>query len=85
MSARRYAEDTAVPVAKSQTEVKVLLKRAGSDQIAIYEASDNSAIAFRMRDRFYRITIPIRVETRNAPQEERRAWRPDAAGHEGQA
>ena len=72
---RRYAEDTKITVSKSQEEVKGLLKRAGSDQIAVYEAADKSAVAFRVTGRFYRITVPVRAKSRGADQEERRAWR----------
>jgi hypothetical protein len=72
--ARRFAEDTRVPVGQSQDAVKKLLKAAGSDQIAVYEAAEKSAVAFRIAGRFYRITVPV-VEKANAEQEERRAWR----------
>jgi len=73
--AQRFAERTAVPVGQSQDSVKKLLKGAGSDQIAVYEAADKSAVAFRVDGRFYRITVPIVVGKAVAEQEERRAWR----------
>lgn len=72
---RRFAEDTTVTVARSQEAVKGLLKSAGSDQIAVYEAAEQSAVAFRVTGRFYRITVPVKVKSRNPQQEERRAWR----------
>jgi len=73
--ARRFAEDTRVPVSQSQESVKRLLKGAGSDQIAVYEASDKSAVAFRIDGRFYRITVPTPTGRASADQEMRRAWR----------
>jgi NMD protein affecting ribosome stability and mRNA decay len=69
MTDSRFAERTRVPVAQSQTEVKTLLK------IAVYEDTEKSAVAFRMKDRFYRITVPVRAKARNPGQEERRSWR----------
>jgi hypothetical protein len=73
-AARRYAEDTKVSTGQSQGEVKDMLKRAGSDRISIYEDTEKSAVAFAMKERFYRITVPVK-KTANAAQEERRAWR----------
>lgn len=73
--ARRFAEDTKVPTSRTQDEVKRLLKAAGSDQIAVYESSESSAVAFRIDGRLYRITVPIETGNAKAEQEERRAWR----------
>lgn len=73
--ARRFAEDTKVPVGQSQDSVKRLLKAAGAHQLAVYEATDRSAVAFRIDGRFYRITVPIDTTTGVGQQEERRAWR----------
>lgn len=70
----RYAERTTVETAQSQDQVKRLLKGAGADQLAVYEAADKSAVAFRIGGRFYRITVPVK-DVANAAQEERRAWR----------
>jgi hypothetical protein len=71
----RFAEKTVVPVATSQENVKRLLRGAGSDQVAVYEATDKSAVAFRVDGRFYRITVPVKAKVSNPAQEERRAWR----------
>lgn len=71
----RYAERTSVPVGQSQEAVKRILRGAGSDQIAVYEAAEKSAVAFRVDGRFYRITVPIDAGRPGAEQEERRAWR----------
>jgi hypothetical protein len=70
-----YAARTQVPVAQSQGEVKAMLKKAGSDSVAIYEDATRSAVAFRMAGRYYRMEVPIRRKVGNAAQEERRAWR----------
>lgn len=71
----RYAERTAVPVDQTQGEIKKLLRKAGADQIAVYESTERSSVAFRMSERFYRITVPAHAGEANAAQEERRAWR----------
>jgi len=70
----RYAERTTVSAGQSQNEVKDLLRRFGANQIAVYEDEIKSAVAFRMEDRLYRITVPIPTG-KNPRQEERRAWR----------
>jgi hypothetical protein len=70
-----YASRTQVPVGQSQGEVKTMLKKAGSDSVAIYEDASRSAVAFRMAGRYYRMEVPIRRKVGNAAQEERRAWR----------
>jgi hypothetical protein len=75
MAARRYAQDTTVSTGQSQGEVKDLLKRAGSTQIAIYEDVEKTSVAFRMHERLYRITVPVKAKATNPAQEERRAWR----------
>lgn len=75
MSTRRFAEDTRVPVAQTQGEVKDRLRKAGADQIAVFESAERTAIAFRLGFAMYRVTIPIPASEGNRPQEERRAWR----------
>ena len=70
----RYAESTKVTTSQSQDSVKKLLRAAGADQIAVYESTDKSAVAFRIAGRFYRITVPIPLRP-NPEQEERRTWR----------
>lgn len=72
---RRFAEDTDVSVDRSAAEVKKRLRAAGADTVAIYEAAERSAVAFTAAGRMYRITVPIKLDVRNAAQEERRAWR----------
>lgn len=75
MTARRYAQDTSVPVGQTQSEIKARLRTAGADQIAVYEATDKSAVAFRLGGSFYRITVPTSAKPRDIAQDERRAWR----------
>lgn len=72
---RRFAEDTSVPVGRSQDEVKDRLRRAGADRIAVYEDERSSAVAFTVQGRMYRITVPTTAEARDPRQDARRAWR----------
>lgn len=74
MAARRFAEDTKVPVGQSQGEVKDMLRKAGADRLAIYEDGKGSAVAFEIRGRMYRLDVP-RKATKDPEQEERRMWR----------
>lgn len=75
MTARRFAQDTSVPVNQTQGEIKDRLRRAGADQIATFEADERTAIGFRLGAAMYRVTIPIDPKVKNRAQEERRAWR----------
>lgn len=72
---RRFAEDTKVPVGQTQGEVKDRLRKAGADQIAVFESEKKTAIAFRLGWAMYRVTIPILKDAKDRSQEERRAWR----------
>lgn len=72
---RRFAEDTAVPVGKTQDEIKVLLRAAGAGQIAVFESDERSAVAFSLNGAMYRITVPTDPKAKNVQQDARRAWR----------
>lgn len=72
---RRFAEDTSVSVSQTQGEIKDRLRKAGADQIAVFESDAKSAVAFRLANSMYRVSIPIDDKAKNRPQEERRAWR----------
>ncbi|HJR83467.1 MAG TPA: hypothetical protein VJ775_06025 [Sphingomicrobium sp.] len=71
---RRYAEDTDVPVGRSQDQVKDLLRKAGAERLAVYEDVTWAAVAFGFAGRLYRLDVP-RPTGKSAAQEERRAWR----------
>lgn len=75
MSASRFAERTSVPVGQTQGEIKDRLRKAGADQIAVFESESKTAIAFRLGWAMYRVTIPIPADPTNRAQEERRSWR----------
>lgn len=72
---RRFAEDTSVPVSRTQDEIKARLRAAGADQIAVFESDDRSAVAFRIGAAMYRITVPTDAKAKNVQQDARRAWR----------
>jgi hypothetical protein len=73
--ARRFAEDTGVPVGRSQDEVKDRLRRSGADRIAVYEDEETSAVVFTVQGRMYRITVPTTADAKDPKQDARRAWR----------
>lgn len=72
---RRFAEDTKVPVGRTQEQLKARLRKAGADQVAVYESDASSAIAFRIAGGMYRITVPTDPRVKNPDQDQRRAWR----------
>jgi hypothetical protein len=73
--ARRYAEDTIVPVSRTQDEIKVALRKAGADRFAVYESDGMSSMAFGLPGGMFRITVPIDPAAKNPAQDARRAWR----------
>lgn len=73
--ARRFAEDTAVPVSRTQEEIKAALRKAGADRIAVYESDERSSIAFGLPGGMFRITVPLDAKPKDAAQDARRAWR----------
>jgi hypothetical protein len=72
---RRFAEDTRVPVATSQAQVKAMLQKAGATRTAVFEEPLNSSVAFQIGDGMYRITVPVDPSAKSAAQDEKRAWR----------
>lgn len=72
---RRFAEDTSIPVSRTQEEIKARLRASGADQIAVYESESRSAVAFRIGAAMYRITVPTDPAAKNAAQDARRTWR----------
>lgn len=69
------AEKTTVPVDKTQGELRALLRKNGADDIALYDASERSMVAFKLEHFWYRVSLPHRAGKKNADQEERAAWR----------
>ncbi|GGL48098.1 hypothetical protein [Caulobacter rhizosphaerae] len=72
---RRFAEDTKVPVSRSQDEAKAMLRKMNADMIAVYEDTARHALAFTMEGRQYRISVPLKLDAKNREQETRRTWR----------
>lgn len=72
---RRFAEDTSVPVSRTQDEIKTALRKAGADRIAVYESDERSSIAFGLPGGMFRITVPLDPAPKDAAQDARRAWR----------
>lgn len=73
--ARRFAEDTSVPVSRTQDEIRARLRVSGAAQIAISESADGSSVLFKIGMCAYRITIPVDHKAKDPAQDERRAWR----------
>lgn len=73
--ARRFAEDTTVPVSRTQDEIKIALRKAGAERIAVFESDEKSSIAFGLPTGMYRIAVPTDPSAKNPSQDQRRAWR----------
>ena len=54
-----YAVDTKVPVSQTQGEIRTLVNKNGADRFAVVEERARVQIAFQMRDRNIRFSIPM--------------------------
>lgn len=76
MTARRYAEDTKVPVGQSHGELRDMLRKAGAGRIGIMEEPDGSGcLMFEFASRAYRLQVPSQAKAKSPDQEQRRLWR----------
>lgn len=74
--ARRYANDTEVPVERSQSEVKKMLKALGADRIAVLEDPKGSAVWFQIPPVAYVVKTPeVDPGERNVEKRLRSDWR----------
>ena len=58
--ARRFAENTEVPVERSRVDLEKLLRQHGATSTAVFNSPGQAAVAFEMRDRriLFRLTLP---------------------------
>lgn len=68
---RKYAEDTKVPVARSQSEVQEILRRFGASGFMCGWDNGASFVTWAYRNRVFRYSVQIPENER----EERRLWR----------
>ena len=69
---RRYAQNTTVPIERSQAAIRKLLDRVDADQFMFGGDGSRIVIGFRAHDRYVRIDLPIEDDK---PQTERMKWR----------
>ncbi len=87
--ARRYAEDTKVPVERSRTEIMTLLTRHGATAFGFVSQGDNQVIVFEIAQRrvLMRLPLPARNErrfTHNASDFRRTPAQADQAWRQGE-
>lgn len=75
MTTRRYAEDTKVPVSRSQDVIKAELRKVKAEQIGVMEGADRHYVVFLVNDIRYIITTPQLVLKKDPEREARRQWR----------
>jgi hypothetical protein len=81
MAPRRYAENTSVPVYRSQEEIRHLLTRHGAEGFVLGDMPGKSLVAFEMRSRRLRFIVPMpllnksRTNQKEVEKEQRRRWR----------
>jgi len=54
-----YAKDTSVSVERTEAEIKATIRRYGATSFASLESQDKAMIAFEMRGRRIRFTLPL--------------------------
>lgn len=55
----RYAEGTSVPVAKTEVEIKEMLRRRGATRTAFAEEAGRAVVFFELQDRRVQFTMPL--------------------------
>lgn len=71
-----YAEDTKVPVDRSQSQIKTMLRDVGCDRFAVFEASDENFIVFQHGGTTYKLSCVIPEKGRKSIEQRARAsWR----------
>lgn len=75
--ARRYAEGTEVPIARSLEAIKAELRKVQAEEVGVLESQSQAWLVFRIREVRYRITTgEIAVARGRKPEvEARRQWR----------
>jgi tRNA nucleotidyltransferase/poly(A) polymerase len=77
---RRFAEGTAVPVARTKAEIESIVRRHGATAFATLWERDRFVVMFEMRQRRVRLEVPSPdpkefQNTKAWDAEERRRWR----------
>ena len=71
-----YAEGTSVPVDQSRSEIEKWLRRGGADQCNSGWSAEKAVVAFRMKERFVRIEMPlVRLNAPKGPNLTDGKWR----------
>lgn len=56
---RKFAQNTQVPIERSRSEIEKILVNHGADQFNSGWGKDKAVIAFRLKDRFIKIEMPL--------------------------
>lgn len=81
MTARLYAQNTAVPVERTRSEIQNLIERHGAQGFMFGSMPGQALIAFEMRERRLRFLLPLPTPHKNGRDELavkaeiRRRWR----------
>ena len=68
---RKYAQDTSVPVGRTQASLRDLVKKKGASGFAFGEDNGRAVVQFALMDRMLSINVGEDIH----PKEERRLWR----------
>jgi hypothetical protein len=68
-----YAAYTKVPSERTRNEIEALMRRRGADQFMSGEDKDRAVLAFRMKGKHFRFSLPL--SDARGPQQIRSRWR----------
>jgi len=71
----KYAQNTAVTAARSRAEIERILQKAGADEFGYITNKNVTQIAFRLKDRMLRFSVPVPKNVKDPEKEMRRKWR----------
>ncbi|MGE3682355.1 MAG: hypothetical protein AB7G93_11575 [Bdellovibrionales bacterium] len=79
---KRYAQNTSVSADRSESEIRNLVQKYGAEQFFSGATPELAFIAFRLKDRFVKITLPLARKDSNEGHPKRYVWGEDGAKRE---
>lgn len=79
---KRYAQNTSVSADRSESEIRNLVQKFGADQFFSGSTPELAFIAFRLKDRFVKITLPLARKDSSEGHPKRYVWGEDGAKRE---
>lgn len=79
---KRYAQNTSVSADRSESEIRNLVQKFGADQFFSGATPEMAFVAFRLKDRMVRITLPLAHKGSSEGHPKRYVWGEEGAKKE---